>query len=674
MAIEAEAPHLMRNEAWNKDSVRFHEAYDYIWEEYLFSNPDSALILADNLYQDALARGTGFEGLALHLIAASYFVRGEMPTALEYFQKAFNRAEELDNKESMADAITNMGAAQFYMGHYSEALAHIETGIKIHEDLKDSSGIATDLNTIGAIYLARSDRASAADYFRRSLHLHEALGNTSGIASGLASLGSLYKSQSDYAAAFPYYEQAVALARKINDLHSAAKQLVELGYCSQELGDTTKAMKYYQESLAMTEKLDDAHGKVHALYSIGDLLLIQKKGAQAIAYYRQAIGIAEPKELSFGLGNALLGMGNALMLSGDYRQALEYAQRAEKAALDAEHTSLRRDVAELNYRVYKALGNISASLAQHELFMALNDSLESDENRSEVLRNLYQYGSEKKALADSLSHADVLLRDSMAHEKLVNKERKRVYFLSALGVILAMLALFIWSRSKVLKRTNFAILAAQEQLMESELQREAAEMRTRIASDIHDDMGGDLTKIALLSNEIRGSQIVEDPVVKQKLERIAQLSREASAALSEIVYAVDPVHDTASSLVEQAERLTKRMLEDTTCTYSCHFKHVGADRLVDPTTKHDLLLILKEALNNTVKYARAHNVAVSFKTDTISYELEVSDDGVGYDIGAEFSGNGIKNMKKRALRVNAVLVNESSVNNGSRILLKGMFS
>lgn len=98
------------------------------------------------------------------------------------------------------------------------------------------------------------------------------------------------------------------------------------------------------------------------------------------------------------------------------------------------------------------------------------------------------------------------------------------------------------------------------------------------------------------------------------MDRISALSKQVGATFGDIVWAVNPQHDTVQGLIDQTRKYAGRMLVDSGITADLTFAHVGPDRMLDPATKRDIFLVLKEALNNVLKHAKATHVIVSLKT------------------------------------------------------------
>ena len=106
------------------DSLRFTAFYDLVWDGYLFSDPDSAYILATSLRREARAKNNKvFEARASELFAAVWYVRGDMRTALLHYDTALALHKRNMDHDGQADVLTNMASMLSYLGDLDSALA-----------------------------------------------------------------------------------------------------------------------------------------------------------------------------------------------------------------------------------------------------------------------------------------------------------------------------------------------------------------------------------------------------------------------------------------------------------------------------------------------------------------------------------------------------------------------
>jgi ligand-binding sensor domain-containing protein/two-component sensor histidine kinase len=192
---------------------------------------------------------------------------------------------------------------------------------------------------------------------------------------------------------------------------------------------------------------------------------------------------------------------------------------------------------------------------------------------------------------------------------------------------------------------------------------EVANMRTHIATDLHDDIGANLTRIALLS-EVAQRTREEAPLVS-----IATVARESVAAMSDIVWAINPRRE---GLLD----LTRRMRQHASELFTLRGIALRFDAPAGAETqplgidvRRDVLLIFKEAINNAARHSGCAAVDIMVRIERGRLVLSIVDDGVGFDASTDFDGQGLTSMRRRAARINATLRIEPSTPSGTSVVL-----
>jgi signal transduction histidine kinase len=179
------------------------------------------------------------------------------------------------------------------------------------------------------------------------------------------------------------------------------------------------------------------------------------------------------------------------------------------------------------------------------------------------------------------------------------------------------------------------------------------EERARIARDLHDGMGADLTRISLLV-EIAARQPGVPPATRQALGHIVANTHTLATELDSVVWATDPRHDTLEHLVQYLTHFAQSFLEPA----GIHLRLVMPPELpaitIDSATRHHLFLAAKEALNNIVRHAAATTVFLRVHVRDHSLVIEIEDDGrglAGRDPAAP-GADGLRNIANRMAKMN----------------------
>jgi signal transduction histidine kinase len=193
--------------------------------------------------------------------------------------------------------------------------------------------------------------------------------------------------------------------------------------------------------------------------------------------------------------------------------------------------------------------------------------------------------------------------------------------------------------------------------------------RARIARDLHDDLGSSLTEINVLAST--GQRPHADGASQTNLfHAIAGKARSLIAALDVIVWAVDPEDNLLQSLADYLTGYAEEFFSHT--NIACRFKvPVSFPQVtLDGRVRHDLLMAVKEALNNVVRHAEASEVEFRMEVASGGLEIEITDNGKGFETGTEKGRHGLKNLSSRLLTLGGSCTLESRVAGGTVVTIR----
>lgn len=182
-------------------------------------------------------------------------------------------------------------------------------------------------------------------------------------------------------------------------------------------------------------------------------------------------------------------------------------------------------------------------------------------------------------------------------------------------------------------------------------------LRMTISSDLHDDVGSVLTRIAMQAEYARTKPVDKLPDV---LTKIADYSRSAVSNMRDVIWATDVRNDKALNLLDRMREHAESMLGESRINYTIS-PNLGNDILIKMNVRQHVFLIYKEALNNIVKHSNATNVIIRLEDNDNSLKLYIKDNGVGNNNNLHHSGSGLANMRLRAKKLNAqITINDES--------------
>jgi len=222
------------------------------------------------------------------------------------------------------------------------------------------------------------------------------------------------------------------------------------------------------------------------------------------------------------------------------------------------------------------------------------------------------------------------------------------------GVVLALVAVSGWT----LHRNRMARALAIERV------------RMRIATDLHDDIGSNLTHVAILC-EVTLRRLGESGSRAVKsLSRIAEVSRETIDTMSDIVWAINPERDRLGDLVLRMRRFTNDMAGGNPIRVSFSAPTAGLEKPLDSEARRQFYRVFKESLNNAVRHSGCTHLQIEVVSDQVGLRLRVRDDGRGFDPETITAGHGLDSMRSRAEALGGRLEIRTKSGEGTAITLE----
>ncbi len=178
-------------------------------------------------------------------------------------------------------------------------------------------------------------------------------------------------------------------------------------------------------------------------------------------------------------------------------------------------------------------------------------------------------------------------------------------------------------------------------------------LRVKIASDLHDEVGASLSKISLNAGMLPYE--TKPAAVKSRGEKLISLSQEVISTMSDIVWSIDARNDKSVNLIDRMKNFALGFAEEKQIELNIKISCSFPNKKIGIEFRQNVYLIFKEAFNNAVKYSGSSKFDFEVLFEGKKFELTLSDNGRGLPVDSEFRGNGLRNMKMRAERINADL-------------------
>jgi len=228
--------------------------------------------------------------------------------------------------------------------------------------------------------------------------------------------------------------------------------------------------------------------------------------------------------------------------------------------------------------------------------------------------------------------------------------------LYSLGVVL-LVCFVVWSyRQKLAKKQ----IELEEQLrLENE--------RNRIAKDLHDDLGTGLTQIMML-NEISMHQLRKQNFTTDLLMQTSEISRNLVSNMNDLIWVLKPEKESLEEVVATLREKLTRIFENSTLQFNFTANIEESKQVVNSVLRRNMLLLLKELSNNSLKHAAAKTVLVHISSRDNRINIDYSDDGKGFNLEevAE-KGNGLRSIQNRVEQFQGILVMNSKPDKGVQV-------
>jgi signal transduction histidine kinase len=227
----------------------------------------------------------------------------------------------------------------------------------------------------------------------------------------------------------------------------------------------------------------------------------------------------------------------------------------------------------------------------------------------------------------------------------------------------------LWRTPWVLIVSGLAALAILYLLHRYRLARllAVANLRTRIATDLHDDIGAGLSQIAILSEVAQRPPEPRSPREQAPLSDIAGISRELVDSMSDIVWAINPDHDRMANLVHRMRRFATDVLGGQGIALKFRSSVAEEDGKIGADLRRQIYLIFKESIHNIIRHSGAKNVEIELDGGRDALVLRVRDDGRGFEPDAEHDGHGLRSMRRRAAAMGGAISLESAPGRGTSV-------
>lgn len=482
----------------------------------VFSKAQDSDSLLQSFRSEELSDSLRFD--AIHKLTWSV-IFSDMDKAKAYAGMHTELANQTQNEKQRARALNNLGVAHAVRADYETAQKYYEDGLAIREKIGDKPGMAATFNNLGILFKEQNALPKALDYFLRSLEIHEESGDKKNQSSSLNNIGTIYFEQEDYDKAGEYFSKSYEIGKETNNKANTANALLNLGLIEQEEDDHQLALEHFTEALKTYHEINELRSVSKSHYNIGrtfislhsDSLLSEEAYLDSAMYhYRIGLEFARSIDSKFEEANALNGIGKVLLADDQPSEALKYFTDAHLIAASSDLARVEAEALDGKYQCYKKLGNSGQALKAYERYIAIRDSLDSKDIQKKLIRSQLNAEYEKERLAaeqDRLAERKEQEKREALNEKERQKQRLVIYAVTGGFILIAIFALFLFNRFRVIKRQKELI---EDQKVLVETQRDITNQQKIKLEDINKELTDSISYAQKIQRAVlRSSEIIE---------------------------------------------------------------------------------------------------------------------------------------------------------------------
>jgi serine phosphatase RsbU (regulator of sigma subunit)/Tfp pilus assembly protein PilF len=405
-----------------------------------------------------------------------YFCEKTKEIAEEGLAKNPSIAVKKSLSNSLANALLNLGYYYGKIGEIDKQFSYYNQSLTIQNKVGNKEGIANCLINFGRYYEKQGNIPEALESFYESLKINKEIDFKEGIATSLNNLAAIFENQGDYLKALDYNFQSLEIRERYLGKRSVSVVLNNIGYNYELQGDTTLALEYYNRSLKLREEIGWKDGAAKTLLNIGYVYKDKNQFPEALDCFYKSLAVFEEVDSKEDIAYALVGIGGVLFDIGDAKQAKEYGERSLAISQEIGFPDNIKEAALLLSNVNEEQNKGMQALKMHKLYIAMRDSINSEETQKANAKQQAKYEYENKKAIDDAE------RDKMIAIEKEEKEKQQIITFSTIGILLLVVAFlfFIFNRLKITRKQKGVI---EVQKVEVEKQRDVIKVAHKEITD-----------------------------------------------------------------------------------------------------------------------------------------------------------------------------------------------
>lgn len=508
------------------------------------------------------------------------------------------------------------------------------------------------------------DWEKAMSFGQKALESASIVGDTNKIGYSLADIAIVFHDMEQYDKGVEYAKNGFSILQSFSEANprTVAFALNAIAINFDDWDQPDSALFYHYRVFDLLTVLDSSAFS-NTYNNIGNTLLKQGNYQQAKKWINISKKYNYTNGNSYHLASNFTNLANIAYNLNDFQEAEIMMDSAYKYVVLSESREKLRDYLFDQFRFQKRKGDLAQALEYLEDYSELKDTIFKEDRVRMIgeIEALYEVETKERELAESQA--------ALVENELIVKNRNNQLLLLLVSLLVILgISFFIYYQQKNKTRHLEQEAKLQAIYAEQETQKRLQEQRSRISSDLHDNIGAQLTFIVSSLNNLKFAEVSKEKLAT-KVDQISAFTVETVSELRDTIWAMNK---DAISVEDLQVRLAGLIAKAKEACPTIDFMLTSEDGL-----KKDLQLgslegvnyfrIAQEALNNALKHAGASRIEIIMgKSETDQITISVKDNGNGIS-ESKVLGNGLANMRTRAARIGRELLVETEDGKGTQI-------
>lgn len=596
------------------------------------------------------------------------FARVDLDKALDFGNQELALAQKIGNQRYIAQGHNDIGIALQQKGKFREAIVEHKKALEIRLKLKNEMDIASSYSKLGVCSEEISDHISSLEYALKALAIYEKVGNKPYIAFTLNTICNMKTNLKQYDGVMEYARRGFKLAIESGNKEAEGGAWNYIAYAYEGQKKVDSAIYAGKKTYEAFCEFGDSSLIASSLSNLGYYYRLAYRDKEALECYSKALKIAINRSDTGAMAQYNNNIANIYLTEKKYDLCEKHVNEALRLGEGLQINDLLIPIYKTVAQLYAFTGRGEQANAYYEKFALLKEQLFSNESAQQISEMQVKYDTEKKETQNKL-----LQNENELKTEQLSKNRLLLIFL-VIGIILVVAVsylLFVRARLKQKQILDQELMAQKELRSKAVIEAEEKE-RVRIARELHDGIGQQLSAAKLnisgLQASLKTNKPEEDLMIRNAMDLLDESVKEVRAVSHSMV----PNALMKSGLVMAVREFVNKI--SSTGNLKVNLEIVGMNERLESTVENILFRVLQEIVNNIIKHAQASEVGIQFIKHDRELTILIEDNGVGFDVDKKLNdtegGIGLKNIQSRIDFLNGQVHFDSYPGKGTTITIE----